>query len=434
MRKIFIFLLMAVVSGGANAACEEKVLRGSALNSNEYFFADSNMDTKSQFAAGLGQTVLECDDTDCPNGTLAVRKSGYKTMKCNVKWNGDYWEDVSDEDFYRLFPKCSDSPLSRDEYLGIRYAYKVDRGRKNTGNFYIYEPDACFYYSCKEGTELNADRTECVLLDDVKPDAGNVVGCGLDKNGTPYREGSKTADCSTVAKNANAASAARWCRDGAITECEIVCRDGDVLTDGKCVKKTEDKKTQNTKTQNKNAKVAEELVPAVGVHPCVANKDVIDKSINNVRTQCLNNNSDIAEYIAAIDAFCAAPAVAFSEWKLAELLTFDCVTQIDVRPDNRRQPAPVDTTVIKNRIASTVSAINQIELKQSVWRNAEGKFNTARLVSDSVAGVVLGTAGGLITSNVIKKNQVENGFEDISCTVGGQVVANWDDEFRVGVR
>ena len=56
------------------------------------------------------------------------------------------------------------------------------------------------------------------------------------------------------------------------------------------------------------------------------------------------------------------------------------------------------------------------------------------MLSDSIAGVVLGTAGGLITSNVVKKNQVEDGFEDLQCTVGGQVVAGWGDEFRVGIQ
>lgn len=71
--------------------------------------------------------------------------------------------------------------------------------------------------------------------------------------------------------------------------------------------------------------------------------------------------------------------------------------------------------------------------KVSVWKNADGNFNTARLASDSIAGVVLGTAGGLITSNIVKKNQIENGFEDIKCTIGGQNVAAWGDQFRIGI-
>ena len=70
----------------------------------------------------------------------------------------------------------------------------------------------------------------------------------------------------------------------------------------------------------------------------------------------------------------------------------------------------------------------------SVWKNSDGGFNTARLASDGIAGVTLGTIGGLITSNIIKKNQVKSGFEDMKCAIGGQVVADWGDEFDVGIR
>ena len=72
--------------------------------------------------------------------------------------------------------------------------------------------------------------------------------------------------------------------------------------------------------------------------------------------------------------------------------------------------------------------------ERNVWRDAEGEFNRARLASDMTAGVVLGTAGGLVTSHVMKKKQVENGFEDIQCTIGGQTVAGWGDEFQVGIQ
>lgn len=78
--------------------------------------------------------------------------------------------------------------------------------------------------------------------------------------------------------------------------------------------------------------------------------------------------------------------------------------------------------------------LHELDMKETVWRNKEGKFNTARLASDSIAAVVLGTAGGLITSKVVKKNQVKSGFEDISCTIGGQKVADWHDEFTVGIQ
>lgn len=90
-------------------------------------------------------------------------------------------------------------------------------------------------------------------------------------------------------------------------------------------------------------------------------------------------------------------------------------------------------------ISAIQDAINTLDkisknFEDSVWKTAEGKFNTSRLISDSFAGVVLGTAGGLITSKVVKKNQVENGFEDIECSIGGQKVADWGDQFRVGIQ
>ena len=90
---------------------------------------------------------------------------------------------------------------------------------------------------------------------------------------------------------------------------------------------------------------------------------------------------------------------------------------------------------IKDMLAKRVQIENRypmIAVERSVWKTADGKFNTACLLSDSIAGVVLGTAGGLITANVVKKNQIEEGFEDLRCTIGGQAVADWGDEFSVG--
>ena len=71
--------------------------------------------------------------------------------------------------------------------------------------------------------------------------------------------------------------------------------------------------------------------------------------------------------------------------------------------------------------------------KADVWKDAEGKFNTARLASDLTAGVVLGTVGGVVSGVVIKKKQVEKGFDALHCAVGGQTVADWGDEFIVGM-
>ncbi|MFQ6739421.1 MAG: hypothetical protein ACLRFJ_02015 [Alphaproteobacteria bacterium] len=80
------------------------------------------------------------------------------------------------------------------------------------------------------------------------------------------------------------------------------------------------------------------------------------------------------------------------------------------------------------------SKINNLGGELKKWRNIDGSFNTARLASDSIAGVVLGTVGGVVTSSIIKKNQVEDGFEDIKCAIGGQSVASYGDQFSVGLQ
>lgn len=85
------------------------------------------------------------------------------------------------------------------------------------------------------------------------------------------------------------------------------------------------------------------------------------------------------------------------------------------------------------KIGKTLDAVTDT-FEISKWRNADGEFNTARLASDSVAAVVLGTAGGLISSKVIKKKQIEDGFEDIKCIIGSQTVADYGDEFQVGIQ
>lgn len=107
-----------------------------------------------------------------------------------------------------------------------------------------------------------------------------------------------------------------------------------------------------------------------------------------------------------------------------------------VNTDSANAALNARITVSRTNISNAIKSINDASatLDVSKWRNTEGNFNTSRLLSDSIAGVVLGTAGGLITSHVVKQGQIENGFEDLQCTVGGQVVANWNDQFRVGIQ
>lgn len=96
----------------------------------------------------------------------------------------------------------------------------------------------------------------------------------------------------------------------------------------------------------------------------------------------------------------------------------------------------IDVSYQENSIDLQYSKLDSLRrgLGLSVWRDEEGKFNTARLISDSVAGVVLGTVGGIVTSKLVKKNQLKKGFEDLYCAIGGQTVAEYGDDFTVGLR
>ena len=97
-------------------------------------------------------------------------------------------------------------------------------------------------------------------------------------------------------------------------------------------------------------------------------------------------------------------------------------------------PSSDDINKAKEKVSAAYKELKQIEFEKSHWKTASGNFNGARLASDSIAGVVLGTVGGVVTSNVIKKNQVKGGFENLQCTVGGQMVADYGDQFQVGIR
>lgn len=97
----------------------------------------------------------------------------------------------------------------------------------------------------------------------------------------------------------------------------------------------------------------------------------------------------------------------------------------------QRNAVPIDPVFALTSQIDTM--LGQHFSGSSVWKNQDGKFNTARLASDSVAGVVLGTVGGVVTSTVMKKKQAQQGFEKLKCTIGGQDVASYGDEFFIGL-
>lgn len=113
--------------------------------------------------------------------------------------------------------------------------------------------------------------------------------------------------------------------------------------------------------------------------------------------------------------------------------TVPCLMDVQIQAQVSQQ---VNITFNLTAVSDAYNRLQQMrrDFDVTVWKNEDGKFNTSRLISDSVAGVVLGTTGALVTSKLVKKSQIKNGFEDIQCTIGGQGVANWGDEFVVGMQ
>ncbi len=144
-------------------------------------------------------------------------------------------------------------------------------------------------------------------------------------------------------------------------------------------------------------------------------------------------NAKAGAYWDVVKKACVCVDVINTEWN--ENRT-QCVENAAARARRIAQEKQNTINVAVGQISESVSVLQEMvsDMDVSRWRNADGKFNTARLASDSIAGVVLGTTGGLITSHVVKKNQIQDGFEDIKCVIGGQSVATYGDLFQVGIK
>ena len=138
---------------------------------------------------------------------------------------------------------------------------------------------------------------------------------------------------------------------------------------------------------------------------------------------CVSPNSDDNEPYIIGECYCYNPDYRDDDPEIKEA-TVSISDYTDSAPEIK------GATVSIPDLVANLSKIES-EFGLSKWRTVDGKFNYARLASDATAGVVLGTTGALVTASVVKKKQVEDGFESLECTVGGQHVGDWGDVFRI---
>ena len=281
--------------------------------------------------------------------------------------------------------------------------------------------DYCLYISCwtadGEGHKYvpNAERNKCVnAKSEAEQKCDIMIGLGKAE-----RWGGDTCICKDTA-NAEWKNNDCVCKDtnaNMDSKGKCVCKDEGMEfdKDGKCVKKVEESNdgTGDQNEENSGKTACEGLISS--------GKATKWDDANNT---CLCKDTANAEWK---DNDCVCKDTANAEWK-----NNACVCKDDGMEFDKDGKCVQKSNKIEE-LGSWLDA-EAGKFERSKWRDAEGKFNTARLASDSIAAVVLGTAGGLVSSKVIKKKQVENGFEDIKCTIGSQEVADWGDEFQVGIQ
>ena len=383
---------------------------------SNYLAAKNGYENTKHKTSGDGKGY-ECDKLNfkiCNDGSRITLNAGHyfggqrvdvkTTYECYARAMGnDVWKPVVSKDV------CS-TPVYGDIDVGKQYSKYLTKAEcsgypltdQNGVEFALICRDGptlvCMAMKCIEG--MRADNGKCVL--DKKGSGGN--------NSQTCREGRTTAEgkaCCDLPENV-----ADW--NGSKCNCLGGKEFKIVEGKGQCVV----------------AGGGDDEGNAVTPYKC---SDFDITLINSWKVDC-KDSLTVMQLIQQFELKCKDPNLTVAEFnKMSNQVSLsverNCQPVIEevIKPDNSQARAAI--IAAGDALDGIVAGFGK-----SKWKNAQGEFNTARLASDSIAAVVLGTAGGLITSSVMKKHQVEDGFEDLKCVIGGQPVAGWGDEFRVGIQ
>ena len=201
---------------------------------------------------------------------------------------------------------------------------------------------------------------------------------------------------------------------------ENFCKGGKLVLVGMASPRGEFVPNANLSIKRVNA-VKKFLEGKVNIHISYAAGDVNAESTNGVEA----NDNHLR--FRAVEMYCIMTLEQQQQLERRYDIKIDIEFDVDV---NVTADADVVLTGKTNEIDKIIADLDAA----NKWRTEEGNFNTARLMTDLGSGVVLGTVGGVVTSVLMKKKQVEDGFENLKCTVGGQVVGSWGDTFKVGFK
>ena len=482
---------LALATFSPYAAGAGIIVAGGAMGYAGYMFGDyiggkmSAAYDANEFIYFDDGTCIECDDHqigenyECPNGTIVF--NGDKAMRCKTTTTGDYWDDVN-------LPVCAKSPIKNKSEKNTLVVIDATVGKQVHSGVGVYSGDACFNIVCVSGYDaVNGKCLKKEVKDDkddrddrVREEEQNKLRCPVSM---PIEQ---QTQCLWCYREKDAGAPANW--NGTTCNC------GDKHVWNKTTGKCEIKGGGNDGGESSLQKCLKERTAANGYSDearacCYLSKSVAKVSSDKQRCECIDSTKEFKINSGAKGGRCVAKSGGDDD--KVDVTGYDCSDFMEGLLELKKKCAEVPTAsqvriqiekfiaecnakqhssavawdkylvlseeaetncTVKNEFASyegkrqnmaaeAIARINSLHtslegvrsgFKVSVWKDEEGKFNTARLASDSIAGVVLGTAGGLITSSVVKKNQEKKGFEDLQCTIGGQRVADWGDQFTAG--
>lgn len=402
------------------------------------------------------------------NARLAKQQYRNHIFLCQLGWN-DRW--VPEQ--LRTCP---------EKYLVLRAdANAVEKIiNPNTGEAVFNDNDAqvisgatpCIGYACMDGyTELNGRCVDNALIDAQKncENTGGMYDNGACQcNGANMRASGDGKSCECINDNYEYDATTKQCKE---TEASVQAR-----KDADAAKAAQEKQAACTQSggawsndacvcdENKNLKTENNICVCTSADfERDALNNCVKTNLAQQRERCAAAGNDVAYWennscrcrnvdmtwqndrcvINPNKAIC--DNMVDAKWLGGRCVCNDddyeyrngkCVKTDDAVAREAAAKLTADQNTSRGKITTLSTKLKEMQegFKVTVWRNEDGTFNTTRLASDSIAAVVLGTTGGLVTSHVVKKNQVNKGFDDIQCTVGGQSVAGWGDEFRVGIQ
>ena len=389
----------------------------SAAENNAVFKTEQGNPRGTLFLKGnnglIEQMTSNMQNTKCTEDApyCTVEKLNTACGELGYPLNGDGTKTKAVDGTPVLISACEQAK-SVFYYDGIKYKVKTDVFNNHNCDFMCEHNGISVNVRIKERMnienslvkkEQETEYARCPLFFTDSYDNNDVLTCDYDEG---------TVDTLVKAINAHVNGIEQETRDAAIKECaRTLCnKSGGVYENNtcQCGEPKEEKKKCSPDNDNTGGEHN-------GYYYCTSFRgngceNGLWRLNKRVPTQ-----ADIASWESAFDDCKGKADKAYND-KVAEF--------------NASSVATAANTDTISTLAGRLALVED-QFGLSKWRTADGKFNTARLASDLTAGVVLGTTGALVTSSVVKKKQVKDGFESLECTVGGQHVGDWGDVFHI---